>query len=85
MSKKFTPSGELLERISKVYPTPYHLYSEDEIIMRTTGLQNAFSWNKGYREYYAVKACPTPGVIRVMQKLGCGVDCASLCELMMAE
>ncbi|MBQ3668743.1 MAG: diaminopimelate decarboxylase [Clostridia bacterium] len=85
MSKKFTPSKMLLEKISEHYPTPYHLYSEKEIIDRVCGLNRAFSWNSGYREYYAVKACPTPGVIRIMQRLGCGVDCASLCELMLAE
>ena len=71
--------------IEKIAPTPVHVYSEDEIIARTHAVYDAFSWNKGFIEYYAVKACPTPGVIKVMQDLGCGVDCASECELLLAK
>ena len=85
MSKKFSPDKRLLQKIDALYPTPFHLYSEAEIRHRTQNLKAAFGWNEGYREYYAVKACPTPGVIRIMQNEGCGVDCASLCELMLAE
>ncbi len=85
MSKKFSPDKRLLQKIDALCPTPFHLYSEAEIRHRTQNLKAAFGWNEGYREYYAVKACPTPGVIRIMQKEGCGVDCASLCELMLAE
>ena len=85
MSKKFTPDRDILEKITRSIPTPFHLYSESVIIQRAKRLKEAFAWNEGYREYYAVKACPTPGVISPMQKLGCGVDCASLCELMLAE
>ena len=85
MSKKFSPDKGLLQKIDALYPTPFHLYSEAEIRHRTQNLKASFGWNEGYREYYAVKACPTPGVIRIMQNEGCGVDCASLCELMLAE
>ena len=85
MSKKFTPDRQLLESIARICPTPFHLYSEAEIRMRARQLKNAFSWNKGYKEYYAVKACPTPGVIDILKQEGCGVDCASLTELMLAK
>ena len=85
MSKKFTPDRQLLEKIAEVFPTPFHLYSEEEIIRRAQSLKQAFAWNKGYKEYYAVKACPTPGVILPMKREGCGVDCASLTELMLAD
>lgn len=85
MSKKFTPDKQILEKIAEVYPTPFYVYSEQEIRARARGLNRAFSWNKGYKEYYAVKACPTPRILEILKQEGCGVDCASLCELMLAE
>ena len=74
-----------IREIERITPTPVHVYSQDEIISRTNEVKNAFSWNKGFTEYYAVKACPTPGIIKVMQDMGCGVDCASECELLLAR
>ena len=85
MNCRFTPSKELLDRITKIYPTPFHLYSEAEIKSRAANLNKAFSWNKNYKEYYAVKACPTPGIIEILKDQNCGVDCASLCELILAD
>ena len=74
-----------IHEIERITPTPVHVYSENEIIARTTEINNAFSWNPGFTEYYAVKACPTPGIISIMQDMGCGVDCASECELLLAK
>ena len=85
MSIKTAPDRETLEKIASQIPTPFHLYSEARLRARVRAFLRAFSWNEGFREYYAVKACPTPGVIRILQEEGCGVDCASECELMLAE
>ena len=85
MSVKIAPDRETLEKIASQIPTPFHLYSEARLRARVRAFLRAFSWNEGFREYYAVKACPTPGVIRILQEEGCGVDCASECELMLAE
>ncbi len=83
--RKYAPSKEILEKIARVYPTPFHLYSEPLLRKRTRALYSAFKWNKGYREYYAVKACPNPAILAILKEEGCGVDCASLCELLLAE
>ena len=79
MSIKTAPDRETLEKIASQIPTPFHLYSEARLRARVRAFLRAFSWNEGFREYYAVKACPTPGVIRILQEEGCGVDCASEC------
>ena len=85
MNKKFTPSKEVLEKIIEKIPTPFHLYSEERLLEQVGGFLKAFSWNKKFKEYYAVKACPTPGILKILKEQGCGVDCASECELMIAE
>ena len=74
-----------IHEIESITPTPVHVYSENEIIARTRDIKNAFGWNPGFTEYYAVKACPTPGIISIMQGMCCGVDCASKCELLLAK
>ena len=74
-----------LRRIISQYPTPFHIYDEKGIRDNARRLKQAFSWNKGYREYFAVKATPTPGILKLLREEGCGVDCSSLTELMMAE
>ena len=85
MSKNAFITKEQAEAICKEYPTPFHIYSEDGIRNVIRNLKKAFSWNKGYREYFAVKACPNPFLIKIMQEEGCGVDCSSYTELMLAE
>ncbi len=85
MPIKAAPDRQTLERIIKSVPTPFHLYSEDIIRSRVRALRAAFSWNDGFREYYAVKACPTPAILKIIKEEGGGVDCASECELMLAE
>lgn len=66
-------------------PTPFYVYDEAGIRACATDLYKAFSWNKGFKEYFAVKATPTPAILRLLASLGCGVDCASLTELMLSE
>ncbi len=73
------------QKISAEIPTPFHIYNEQEIRRRVRGLQEAFSWNPGYCEYFAVKATPNPQILRVLREENCGVDCSSLTELMMSE
>ena len=78
-------TNEQLKSILEQYPTPFHLYDEKGIRENAKALNEAFSWNKGFREYFAVKAEPNPFVIEIMQKEGCGFDCSSLTELMLAK
>ena len=85
VEKKPFVTREQLEEIKKTYPTPFHLYDEKGIRENGERLMRAFSWNKGFREYFAVKATPNPFVIDILKKRGCGVDCYSLTELMMAK
>ena len=85
MEKKPFVTLEQLQKMTETYPTPFHLYDEKGIRENAERLLKAFSWNKGFREYFAVKATPNPFVIDILKKLGCGVDCSSLTELMMAE
>ena len=84
---KKTPfvTKEQIEEIAKTYPTPFHIYDEKGIRENARRLKKAFSWNKGYREYFAVKATPNPFILKLLQEEGCGVDCSSLTELMMSE
>ena len=84
MKKPFV-SKEKIEEISKTIPTPFHIYDEKGIKENVRNLLKAFSWNKGYREYFAVKATPNPFILKLLQKEGCGVDCSSLTELMMSD
>lgn len=84
MKKPFVTKQQL-EEIAKEYPTPFHLYDEKGIRETARRLNKAFSWNPGFREYFAVKATPNPFILKIMQEEGCGVDCSSYTELMMAE
>lgn len=84
MKKPFV-SYEQLKEITKTYSTPFHLYDEKGIRENARRLRAAFAWNKGYKEYFAVKATPNPSIIKILQEEGCGVDCSSLTELMLAE
>lgn len=76
---------EKIEEIAKEFPTPFHIYDEKGIRENARRLYKAFSWNKGFREYFAVKATPNPYILKILQEEGCGVDCSSLTELMMSE
>ncbi len=74
-----------LQSITETYPTPFHLYDEKGIRETARNLKAAFAWNPGYKEYFAVKATPTPGILKILQEEGCGVDCSSLTELMLSD
>ena len=76
---------EQVEEIVKTYPTPFHIYDEKAIRENARALKAAFSWNKGFREYFAVKATPNPFILKVLQEEGCGFDCSSYTELMMSD
>ncbi len=84
MKKPFV-TKEKLEEIVKEYPTPFHLYDEKGIRDNVKELYDAFSWNKGYKEYFAVKATPNPFLINILHEYGCGCDCSSMTELMLSE
>lgn len=76
---------EQIEKIVKDYPTPFHIYDEKGIRERARALNAAFSWNKGFKEYFAVKATPNPVLLDILGEENCGVDCSSLTELIMSE
>lgn len=76
---------EKAEEIAKKYPTPFYVYDEKGILDNAEELLKAFSWNKGYKEYFAVKATPNPEILKLLKSVGCGVDCSSYTELLMAE
>ncbi|SFD01135.1 diaminopimelate decarboxylase [Butyrivibrio sp. YAB3001] len=84
MKKPFV-SKEQVETITKSYPTPFYLYDEKGIIDNAKAVYEAFSWNKGFREYFAVKATPNPVLMDILGKIGCGFDCSSQTELMLSE
>lgn len=76
---------EQLEEIVKQYPTPFHLYDEKGIRENARKVNAAFSWNKGFKEYFAVKATPNPYILKILKEEGCGTDCSSMTELMMSD
>jgi diaminopimelate decarboxylase len=76
---------EKLKEIDKTFSTPYHLYDEKGIRENARNLKKAFSWNKGFKEYFAVKATPNPTILRILHEEGCGMDCASYTELLLCE
>ena len=85
MSKTPFTTKEKLEEIAKVYPTPFHLYDETGIRKNAENLKKAFAWNKGFKEYFAVKATPNPFLINILREYGCGCDCSSKTELMLSK
>ena len=85
MKKKPFITLEQARQISAQIPTPFHVYDEAGIRANARELKEAFSWNKGYREYFAVKATPNPYILKILKEEGCGCDCASYTELLMSE
>ncbi len=74
-----------VEEIVKTYPTPFYLYDEKGIRENAKAVQEAFAWNKGFKEYFAVKACPNPFIMQILHEYGIGCDCSSLTELMLSD
>lgn len=85
MNKKPFVTKEQIEEIAKTYPTPFHIYDEKGIRENARKLKKAFSWNKGFKEFFAVKATPNPFLLKILQEEGCGTDCSSMTELMMSQ
>lgn len=84
MKKPFV-TLEQIQEIVKTYPTPFHIYDEKGIRENARRLREAFAWNKGFKEYFAVKATPNPFILQVLKEEGCGADCSSMTELMLSE
>ena len=84
MKKSFLTKEHIAE-VVKTYPTPFHIYDEKGIRENARNMAKAFSWNKGFKEYFAVKATPNPYIMQILKEEGCGFDCSSLTELMMSE
>ncbi len=84
MKKPFITKSQV-EEIVKTYPTPFHIYDEKAIRENARLLKQAFSWNEGYKEFFAVKATPNPTILKILKSEGCGCDCSSYTELLMSE
>ncbi len=76
---------EQVEKIAETYPTPFYVYDEKSIRETVRSIYKAFAWNKGYKEYFAVKATPLPGILKIMKEEGCGTDCSSYPELLLSD
>ncbi len=85
MNKLPFTTKEKLEEIAAKYPTPFHIYDEAGIRRNVENLKKAFAWNKGFKEYFAVKATPNPFLINILREYGCGCDCSSVTELMLSK
>ncbi|MBP5281037.1 MAG: diaminopimelate decarboxylase, partial [Lachnospiraceae bacterium] len=85
MEKKAFVTKEMIEEIAKTYPTPFHIYDEKGIRENAKALKDAFAWNPGYKEFFAVKATPNPFIINILRDYGCGTDCSSMTELMLSH
>ena len=83
--KRLPFTKEQIDEVIKKYPTPFHIYDERGIVDYAGKFKNAFSWNNGFREYYAIKAVPNPYLMKILRKQGFGIDCSSLSELFIAE
>lgn len=85
MEKKPFVTKKQVEEIVKKYPTPFHIYDEKGIRENARKVKEAFAWNPGFREYFAVKATPNPFLINILREYGCGTDCSSKTELMLSK
>lgn len=85
MNKQPFVTKEKIEEIAQEIPTPFHIYDEKGIRENARRLKAAFQWNKGFREYFAVKATPNPYIMEILMEEGCGFDCASYSELMLSD
>lgn len=74
-----------IKELVKTEPTPFHLYDEKGIRENARNFKKAFSWNKGFKEYFAVKATPNPYIMKILKEEGCGMDCSSYTELLLSE
>lgn len=85
-TKKLPFSKEKIQEIIKSYPTPFHIYDEKAMMEYAQNFTKAFAWNEGFKEYYAIKACPNPHLMNLLHtKANYGIDCSSMAELILAE
>ena len=84
MEKKPFVTKEQIEQIVKTYPTPFHIYDEAGIRKNAEAVKEAFAWNKGFREYFAVKATPNPYIMNILKDYDIGFDCSSEAELVLS-
>lgn len=84
-SKQLPFTKEQIEKIVETYPTPFHIYDEKGIKEYVRYFIDNFSWNEGFKEYYAIKAAPNPYLMKLLHRQGCGIDCSSMAELVLAE
>ncbi|MCB6366709.1 diaminopimelate decarboxylase [Intestinibacillus massiliensis] len=85
MEKKPFVTLEQAQALAEAYPTPFHLYDEKGIRENARKVREAFAWNPGFKEYFAVKATPTPRLLQILKEEGFGVDCSSYTELLMSK
>jgi len=85
IGKKLPFTKEQIEKVTEKYPTPFHIYHEKGMIEYARKFNAAFSWNEGFKEYYAIKAAPNPFLMKLLRKEGLGIDCSSMAELVLAE
>lgn len=83
--KKLPFTKEQLEKITENHPTPFHIYDEKAMRANARYFKNAFSWNEGFKEFYAIKACPNPYLMKILREEGFGIDCSSVAELELAR
>lgn len=85
MQKSVPFTKEQIETLAQKYPTPFYIYDEAGIRASARKLIDAFSWNLGFKEYFAVKATPNPAILQVLKEEGCGADCSSGPELSLSQ
>ncbi len=83
--KKLPFTKEELEQISTKFPTPFHIYNEKGMREYARKFVDAFSWNPGFKEYFAIKATPNPFIMKILRQENFGIDCSSMAELVLAE
>ncbi|WP_297086743.1 diaminopimelate decarboxylase [uncultured Draconibacterium sp.] len=83
--KKLPFSKDQLNTIIEKFPTPFHIYDEKAIRENARYFKNAFSWNEGFKEYYAIKSAPNPYLMKILREEGFGIDCSSIAELELAK
>ncbi len=85
INRKLPFTKNQIEKIIEKHPTPFHIYDEKGILENAKRFYKAFDWITGFKNYFAVKACPNPYILKILKEIGMGVDCSSLPELVMAE
>lgn len=85
MTKTFPLSLSEIQAISEIYPTPFYIYDELAIRKNAQELNNNFKWLKGFINYFAVKACPNPHIMKILEEEWMGMDCSSMAELILCE